>query len=234
MFWSDLGIIISIKPRGERSKTVNIFTKEHGRVIGYCHNNAVKGLDQFALAAVEYTKRSEFPGCWKFKQVCTSFNVYAEHYALLAMQGICNTLCNVLPYNVKFSNLFNFLVHNFGEQNINYETWRKYAKFEIFLLNVLGFGVDLETCCLCCNNKPDFISETGATICTECSNSNIKEYSTFYIPNAWYDDKWNDRDIMQSLHITGILLNRHIKEHDNFFRQMFIDSIKQRNAIVSL
>jgi DNA repair protein RecO (recombination protein O) len=151
MNWTDEGIILSVRPHGETAAVVEMFTRAHGRHLGLVHG----GRSRKQRPVLQMGNHID--AAWKAR--------LAEHlghmtlelrrgYAAAAMENATTlsgltSLCSLtrlLPERDPHPNLFEvtlFVLSYLDEPNV----WPALlVRWELALLEELGFGLDLSQC----------------------------------------------------------------------------------------
>ena len=198
--WIDDGIILSTQEHGEKYTTITIFTKEHGKVIGLTRTTKSQTLLNFSLVQVSYNSRADNSnGFWKLlSEKPTWISIYNSENHLIVCQGICFILNKMLPFNAKYSYLYELteyvLSHlkQFNKEQILF----LYAYFELTMLKNLGFSLSL--------NYTDIFLNFDDIL-------DIVSSQQFQL------------DIHQLLCISSRIMEQHLTKVDNFFRASIIN-----------
>ncbi|WP_135077842.1 DNA repair protein RecO [Terasakiella sp. SH-1] len=152
MLWSDLAIVLSARKHGENSVIITTLTREHGRYSGLVRGGSSKKLSPLLqpgnLLQVEWKGRLE--------EHLGTFSVEMETaYGAKAINSRekltnINTLCAMcdlcLPERQSVEGVFGailILLDMLDETRL----WPEiYQRWELGLLNELGFGLDLSSC----------------------------------------------------------------------------------------
>ncbi|MCZ2203812.1 DNA repair protein RecO [Bartonella sp. A05] len=174
MKWKEQGIILGARQHGETSVILEIMTRQHGR-----HMGVVKGgrsrrmaalLQSGNLVEVEWWARlDEHLGLFRLE----ALDLYASRLilfpeALYTLQVIISYL-RLLPERDPHPVLYDILhlfMRNFDEPFVNAEL---FVRFEMRLLEELGFGLDL-SCCAVTGRKESlhYVSpKSGRAVCEE-------------------------------------------------------------------
>ncbi len=152
MQWDGSGYILSVRAHGETSAIVHILTEDQGRYGGLVRGGRSRRLRPVLQPgnqiAVSWRARlSEHLGTFTVEPMephATTIMNYRE--ALAGLNAACALLMRSLPEREPHERLytaFKILLENFDKQ----EVWPKiYVRFEIALLQALGYGLDLERC----------------------------------------------------------------------------------------
>lgn len=151
MEWSDEGMILSVRPHGETGAVLELFTRQNGRHLGLVHGGRSRKLRPI-LQIGNHVEAS-----WKAR-IADNLGHFAlelrksyaalvldDAAALAALTSIA-ALARLLPERDPHPNLFEvtlFVLGYLDEQ----EVWPALlVRWELALLEELGFGLDLTTC----------------------------------------------------------------------------------------
>lgn len=151
MQWSDEGIILSVRPHGETAAVAEIFTRAHGRHLGLVHGGRSRKLRPVLQTG------NHVDATWKARlaehlgQVSVELRKgYAaqameDPLALAGLTSLCS-LARLLPERDPHPALFEVALFVLGYLD-EPEVWPALmVRWEIALLDELGFGLDLTAC----------------------------------------------------------------------------------------
>lgn len=157
MRWQDEGIVVWRSPFGEGSMMAGFLTREHGLHAGLlrCGGSLPRGdLQTGNLLDVVWSARlSEHLGRYRgqLRRAYASFILQSGRGRLLALASVCALLRLCLPERQSMPRLFSnteaLLQSLTAEQNG--DGWVcDYCRWELALLEELGYGLDLASCAL--------------------------------------------------------------------------------------
>jgi DNA repair protein RecO (recombination protein O) len=151
MQWSDEGVILSVKPHGETAAVAELFTRSHGRHLGLVHGGRSRKLRPVLQIG------NHVDASWKARlsEHLGHVTVELRHgYAAAAMEdatalagltSLC-ALARLLPERDPHPSLYEvtlFVLGFLDDQSV----WPALAvRWELALLEELGFGLDLSSC----------------------------------------------------------------------------------------
>jgi len=151
MQWTDEGIILSVKAHGETAAVAEIFTRAHGRHLGLVHGGRSRKLRPVLQIG------NHVDATWKARlaehlgHVLVELNKgYAaqameEPLALSGLSSLC-ALARLLPERDPHPSLFEVALFVLGYLD-EPEVWPALmVRWELALLDELGFGLDLSAC----------------------------------------------------------------------------------------
>src|SRR5262252_4903086 len=151
MEWSDEGVILSVRPHGETGAVVELFTRAHGRHLGLVHGGRSRKLRPILQTG------NHVDATWKARladnlghfgvELRRGFaaEVMDDAPALAALTSIA-ALARLLPERDPHPNLFEVTLFVLGYLD-EPEVWPALlVRWELALLEELGFGLDLTAC----------------------------------------------------------------------------------------
>ena len=150
MEWRDEGVILSMRPHGENAAIIEVFTRAHGRHAGVVRSGASRRmaphLQPGTQVAVVWTARlEEHIGAFAVEPARSRAHVLGDRMALAGLLSLC-ALCQIsLPDREPHEALWHATVAVFD--GLGGENWvSDYLRWEMRLLQELGFGLDLDSC----------------------------------------------------------------------------------------
>ncbi len=161
MEWRDEGVLLSMRLHGESAAIIEVFTTAHGR-----HAGVVRGGGSRRMAAmlqpgsqvqVTWSARlDEHLGVFVVEPLASRAAILADRLALAGLNAICALLHVALaerdPHPVLWGKTVALL-----DMLVAGGDWPKdYLRWELELLEELGFGLDL-TCCAVTGSREDLV-----------------------------------------------------------------------------
>lgn len=151
MEWSDTALVLSARPHGETAAVAVVFAREHGRWGGLVHG----GRSSRLRAALEPGTVVQANWRGRLPEQLGRLTVEATHaYAaplldepdrLAALTAACAVCEAALPEHQTHAALFDGVLALFGV--LGSTAWAEaYVRWELGLLEALGFGLDLDRC----------------------------------------------------------------------------------------
>jgi DNA repair protein RecO (recombination protein O) len=151
MNWSDEGVILSVRPHGETAAVVEILTRGHGRHLGLVHG----GRSRKTRPVLQIGNHVGVTWKARLAEQLGHMNVelirgYAaaamdDAAALMGLTSLC-TLARLIPERDPHPNLYEvtlFVLAYLDDASV----WPALlARWELALLDELGFGLDLTQC----------------------------------------------------------------------------------------
>lgn len=217
MEWQDKGIILHIRPLGETTVVVSLFTADHGRSSG-CFRLSKQNRSWLQLGqSVQAHWRARLEtqlGQWRLEPNTSHISLLFDHPGKLSALSSACSLCHVLlAEGHEYPHLFNefrFLIESLLGDN-----WASaYVLFERALLSELGYGLDLSQCAVT-GQKDNLVAvspKTGRAVCGEVAKpyeGKLLPLPLFFLKNSEISLK----ELNEGLHLTGYFLERYAFSH---------------------
>lgn len=151
MEWRDQGAVLSMRLHGETSAIVEVFTAAHGR-----HAGVVRGGASRRMAAtlqpgsqVDVTWRARLDeqiGSFRIEPLASRAGVLSDRLALAGLNAICAMLLVALPEREPHPLLYRVSTALLDGLQTNADWPLGYLRWEMQLLEELGFALDLSRC----------------------------------------------------------------------------------------
>lgn len=151
MQWSDEGIVLSVRPHGETAAVVELWTRNHGRHLGLVHGGRSRKLRPILQIG------NHVDATWKARladqlghvtlELRRGFaaEVMDDPPALSALTTVA-TLTRLLPERDPHPNLYEITLFVLGFLEDQTVWPALLVRWELALLEELGFGLDLSEC----------------------------------------------------------------------------------------
>ena len=150
MDWRDEGVLLSMRPHGESAAIIEVLTALHGR-----HAGVVRGGASRKMAAtlqpgtglqLEWRARlDDHIGTFTVEPTRSRAHLLADRLALAGLMSICALLRVALPEREPHPVLWSATIGLMDR--LGGEGWTSaYLRWELVLLEELGFGLDLSSC----------------------------------------------------------------------------------------
>ena len=153
--WTDEGFVISSRLHGENNAIIGLFTAEHGRHMGLLHaaSSASKKalIEPGNLVTADWRARlDEQLGTYQFElQKSYSATMLDDALKLAALSSVCALLEQALPEREPQTAIYHATAALFDVLHLSDDIaqWMViYLKWEIGMLQALGFGLELTRC----------------------------------------------------------------------------------------
>lgn len=152
MEWQDQGVLLNVRRHGESAAIIEVFTEQHGRHAGLVRGGGSRKsaalLQPGTQLALTWRARLEDQlGTFSVEQkLSRSAVLLAERPKLYAFSALAAMLSRYLPEREPNEALY-FSCQNLLSYMQEGGYWQHYyCKFELELLEALGYGIDLSEC----------------------------------------------------------------------------------------
>ncbi|MCH2076803.1 MAG: DNA repair protein RecO [Rhodobacteraceae bacterium] len=152
MEWRDEGVLLVARPHGEGSAIIEVLTATHGRTAGVVRGGASRKmaphLQPGAQLDVTWKARLEdHLGSYTVEPIRSrAATLMSDRRALLGLQSVCGLLSRLLPEREEAPDLYQDTTQLFDLMAAT-DAWPlAYLRWELSLLETLGYGLDLSTC----------------------------------------------------------------------------------------
>ena len=238
MEWNDKGILLASSPYGENFKILQFFTKEngiHNGLIRYSKKNINFEIQPGNQFNIRWKARlQEHLGTFELdliKNRTSSF--FINKSFLIAFNSVTSLIISSLPERERYLNLYEGTIDLIDSLSISNDWLLKYVRWELLLLNEVGFGLDLSKCIV--TGKSDnlkYVSPKSGCAVSELAGENWKN-KLLKLPTFLTENKENSvpkEEIIKGLKLTEFFLRKNIF-YESFekklpkSRDLFIKSI---------
>lgn len=240
----DRGLVIKAITHGNTSQIITIFSEYHGIISGY-FQGSLKTKNKISVCnignIVDFTWHARIINHLGKMEACIVENfstVFATNLLKMSfIQSICDMLFIVIKENDSHPEMFRHtlkLLHKIKNDNPPTSQYllashivQLYINFEIKLLEMLGFGFNLERCNISGKLKPEFISpKTGNAVSADIAKG--YEGKLFRIPKFIAEKSIPEHhEIKEMMDINLHFLNLHLG-HKEYKLRNFFESIYQK------
>lgn len=237
MEWNDEGMLLASRPYGESFKVLQFFTK---------HNGIHNGLIRFSKKNnnFEIQPGNQFNIRWKArlqehlgtfeldltKNRTSSF--FMNKNCLISFNSITSLIISSLPERERYFNLYKNTIDLIDSLPISNDWLLNYVRWELLLLNELGFGLDLSKCVV--TGKRDnlkYVSPRSGCAVSEQAGENWKN-KLLKLPTFLTENQKNlvsKEDIIIGLKLTEYFLRKKV-----YFESFEKDLPKSRDLFIKL
>jgi DNA repair protein RecO (recombination protein O) len=218
MQWTSEGLIIGVRRHGETSVIAEVVVARHGRTLGL-----IRGGRSRKLAAtlqpgntVQVTWRArlaEHLGTFGVELIDARVaELIGDRVRLYACQLICDHL-RLLPERDPHDHLLGLAVDTLDDGKSPLALGTELARFELTLLDELGFGLDLSTCAVtgATADLTHVSPRTGRAVSREAAQpyaGRLLELPRLLVSDA----PATPADVMHAFRLTGHFLQMHVWE----------------------
>ena len=151
MDWQDEGAVLSMRPHGESAAIIEVFTQAHGRHAGVVRGGASRKmaamLQPGAQVQVAWRARLEdHLGVFVVEPVRSRAAVLGDRRGLAGLNAVCALLRLSLPEREAHVGLWGATIALMDDLEAGGDWPARYLRWEMRLLEELGFGLDLASC----------------------------------------------------------------------------------------
>ena len=159
MEWTDEGVLLSMRRHGESAAIVEVFTAAHGRHLGLVRGGASRKmaamLQPGSQLALRWRARlDDHLGIFTVEPLAARAGIMADALALAGLNAVCALLHVALPerqahlplWRVTMALLARIDSRPEARQEARQDWVPDYLRWELLLLEELGFGLDLTAC----------------------------------------------------------------------------------------
>lgn len=150
MDWRDEGILLSMRLHGETSAIIEVLTAGHGRHMGVVRGGASRKMAAMLQPGTGLTlewraRLDEHIGSFTVEPLRSRAHLLADRLALSGLLAACALLRAALPEREPHPGLYPVTLALFD--HLGGPGWTSaYLRWELRLLEELGFGLDLTSC----------------------------------------------------------------------------------------
>jgi DNA repair protein RecO (recombination protein O) len=214
--WSDNAIILATRKHGESSAIVTLLTEQLG-----LYNGLVKGITAPRLRGI-YQQGNLIHATWKARlpehlgfltgELLESSApiMMGDRARLAALSSICAMISHCLPERESAERIFHSL-YEFIRLLKQDSAWHlPYIRLELYLLQALGFGLDLSECAATgAREKLHYVSPKTGKAVSEAAGAPYHD-KLLLLPNFLKESTSSPTapDIMQGFKLTGYFLEK--------------------------
>lgn len=151
MEWQDEGALLSVRPHGESAAIIEVFTAAHGRHAGVVRGGASRKmaatLQPGTQVAVAWRARlDDHIGVYTVEPLHSRAALLGDRLALSGLNAVCALLRAALPEREAHPPLWRATIPLLDAIEAGGAWPAKYLRWELMLLEELGFGLDLGSC----------------------------------------------------------------------------------------
>lgn len=151
MDWRDQGALLSVRKHGETSVIIDVFTQDHGRHAGVVRGGTSRKIAPILQpgAQLDVTWRArleEHIGSYTVEPLRSRATILSDRTALSGLNAITALLGFALPERESHPALYDRTQAMLDLLGVNAAWPTAYLKWELALLDDLGFGLDLSEC----------------------------------------------------------------------------------------
>lgn len=218
MDWQDEGIVIAMRPHGETSAIVEAFTARHGRHSGIVRGGASRKKAAFLQPGGQVSLRwharlSDHLGTYDLEPIRARAALLDNRAGLAALNSVCALLHLALPERESHPDLYAATLALLDRVDADTPGWQAdYPRWEIALLEELGFALDLTTCAV--TGSRDGLAYVSPRSGRAVSRDGAGDWADrllplpgFLRPGGNKGDPLDSADMADAMRLTGHFLN---------------------------
>ena len=217
MHWRDEGVVLSARPHGETSSILNVLTVEHGRHAGIVRGGSSRKiapvLQPGAQLDLTWTARlADHIGTFQVEPVRSrAALVMSNRRALSGLNAVTSLLVHFLPEREPQPALFHQTTQLLDLLGQN-EIWPlAYLRWEMALLDTLGFGLDLSACAVTgATEDLSYISPKSGRAVSQQGAGDWADRLLALPPVMLNLGDANDAEVITALETTGYFFAHHV------------------------
>jgi DNA repair protein RecO (recombination protein O) len=216
MDWRDEGILLSMRPHGETSAIVEVMTAGHGRHMGVVRGGASRKLAATLQPGTGLTlewraRLDDHIGSFTVEPLRSRAHLLSDRLALAGLMSVCALLHEALPEREPHPALWSATLGLMDA--LGSEGWTAvYLRWELRLLEELGFGLDLTACAVTgATEGLAFVSPKTGRAVTKAGAGDWADRLLPLPPGLTGAAVLSPDDVRQGLHLTGFFLDRSLR-----------------------
>ena len=217
MQWEAEALVLAARPYGESSAIVDVFSREHGRFAGLVRGGNSRRLRPILqpgnmVVATWRARLSEHLGTMTVDAGrAHAAEAMADAKALAGLSALC-ALMQITPERQAYPRLYDTLMVVLGEMDDEAMWPVLLARYEMALLEEIGFGLDL-SCCAATGvvEELEYVSpRSGRAVSRAAAQPYLDKM--FVLPQFLLDPSADasDDDVQKAMELTGHFLERRV------------------------
>jgi DNA repair protein RecO (recombination protein O) len=218
MEWRDEGAIIAVRPHGETAAIIEVFTQAHGRHAGVVRGGgsrkAAAMLQPGTQVQVTWSARlGEHLGTFAVEPLASRAAMLSDRLALAGLNALAALLHVSLPERDPHPGLYALSLALLDRMQAGGDWGSDYLRWEIALLEELGFGLDLARCAV--TGATEGLAYVSPRTGRAVSRDGAGDWADRLLPlpsGLNGDGPMSAKDVIQGLALTGHFLAKGLEE----------------------
>jgi DNA repair protein RecO (recombination protein O) len=151
MEWRDEGALLIMRPHGESAAIIEVFTAAHGRHAGVVRGGASRKVAPILQPGTQLdvtwrARLDDHLGSFSVEPLRARAALLSDRLALAGLNAVCAMLRMALPEREAHPVLWRATMPLLDAMEAGADWTPMYLRWEMLLLDELGFGLDLSTC----------------------------------------------------------------------------------------
>ncbi len=215
MDWREEGVLLAVRKHGETSAIIEVFTEGRGRHAGVVRGGTSRKIAPILQPGTQLdvawrARLEDHLGAFTVEPVRSRADLMGGRDTLSALNAVTALLSFVLPEREAHPNLYRrtlAVLDMIGEGAF----WKLgYLRWELALLDDLGFGLDLGRCAV--TDRSDnlvFVSPKSGRAVSRAGAGEWADRMLPLSPALVGEGEGSDRDVLEGLRVTGHFLGQH-------------------------
>ena len=239
MEWRSVGILLAARKHGETSLIIDTFCPGHGRCLGIVRGGTSRKFAPILQVGAQLdltwkARLQDHLGSFKVELVrARTVHAMSDRILAAGLMSVSTILSRVLPERQAYDNFYRTtedLLDLLNQPNI----WpMAYLRWELELLTVLGYGLDLSKCAVSgSTEKLRYVSpRTGRAISEQAAGEWVSKL--LHLPSIILQGSGTSDSIIDGLKLTGYFLTKKVfnelsERSPISERQRFVDLLSQK------
>ena len=217
MDWRDTGILLTTRKHGESSVILEVFTPERGRHAGVLRGGASRRMQPHLQPGTQlqlewHARLEDHLGQYRVEPLRSrAATAMSDRVALAGLNATCAMLAFALPERVTHPRLYESS-RNLLDLLHRPDLWPlAYMRWELALLEELGFGLDLTSCAVTGETEDlAYVSPRSGRAVTRAGAGDWAHRLLPLPPVLRGEGEASDREVHGGLEVTGFFLDTHL------------------------
>lgn len=218
MDWRDEGVLLAVRKHGETSAIIEVLTAEHGRHAGLVRGGAGRKLAPVLqpgaqLSLTWHARLETHLGAFAVEPSKSRAGLMADREKLAALGAVTAMAAFSLPEREAHPHFYTQTVGFLDRLEVGTDWPAHYVGWELALLEVLGFGLDLTACAVSgtCDDLTYVSPKSGRAVSAEAGaewRDRLLRLPPFLCPQD--DQQITATDLADGLSLTGFFLRHRL------------------------
>ena len=210
--WRDEGVLLAVRRHGESAAIIDVLTAEHGRHAGIVRGGASRKIAPVLQPGAQLDLRwrarlEEHLGTFTVEPVRSRAGLLSDRRALTGLNAVTALLVFALPEREAYPALYRRTMALLDLIEGNAIWPLAYVRWEVALLEELGFALDLDRCAVTGSSEGlTYVSPKTGRAVSEAAAGAWKERLLPLSPALTGDGQGETGDILDALRVTGHFL----------------------------